>query len=89
MTEETIAGKVIFPSIPAMFQARMRDNAAFALMLPRISHLALADNWTAVADGPEFGAWNDPASPVLTPAGQAIVHAIHWAITAPSSAPAA
>ena len=53
--------------------ARELYVAAFALMLPRVSGLALADNWTAIAGGPEFGARNNPASPVLTPPGQAVV----------------
>jgi len=35
MTEEAIQGNTVFPSIPAMFQARMRDHAAFALMLKK------------------------------------------------------
>jgi hypothetical protein len=45
--------------------------AAFAAMLPRIPGLALVDDWTALADG-FYGAWQDPASPYLTPAGQAV-----------------
>jgi len=45
--------------------------AAFAAMLPRVRGLALVDCWTAFADG-FYGAWQDPTSPFLTPAGQAI-----------------
>jgi hypothetical protein len=45
--------------------------AAFAAMLPRIPGLALVDYWTALADG-FYGAWQNPASPYLTPAGQAV-----------------
>lgn len=46
--------------------------AEFALMLPRVPRLAMADNWVALAGGPEFGAWTTPASPTLTPGGQAV-----------------
>jgi hypothetical protein len=45
--------------------------AAFAAMLPRVAGLALADNWTAFADG-LYGAWQNPSSPRLSPGGQAV-----------------
>jgi hypothetical protein len=45
--------------------------AAFALLLPRVDHLALADNWAAF-NGAAFSAWTDPAHPALTPGGQAV-----------------
>jgi hypothetical protein len=51
--------------------ARELYLAEFALMLPRIPHLAMADNWTAL-NGNAFGAWIDPAEPKLSPGGQAI-----------------
>jgi len=44
---------------------------AFAAMLPRVAQLGLVDFWTAFADG-FYGAWVDPRSPGLTPAGQAL-----------------
>ena len=47
-------------------------EAYLALMLPRVRALALVDNWTAVADGPTFGAWTTPGKPVMSPGGQAV-----------------
>jgi hypothetical protein len=47
-------------------------EAELALMLPRIRHLALADNFTAVGGGDTFASWMNPAHPELTPGGQAI-----------------
>jgi hypothetical protein len=52
--------------------ARELYVAEFALMLPRIPHLALADNWSALAGGKFFSAWTNPKSPELTPSGQAV-----------------
>jgi len=52
--------------------ARELYVAEFALMLPRIPDLTLADYFTAVEQGTVFGAWANPADPTLTPAGQAV-----------------
>lgn len=51
--------------------AHERYVAAFAAMLARVSGLELVDYGTAFADG-VYGAWQDPSSPRLTPAGQAL-----------------
>ncbi|HLG93181.1 MAG TPA: hypothetical protein VKY15_09410, partial [Acidimicrobiales bacterium] len=45
--------------------------AAFAALLPRVRGLAMADNWTALGDGP-YGAWQNPSAPYLSPGGQAV-----------------
>lgn len=66
--------------------ARELYLAAFALLLPRIPHLALADVWTAL-DGPAFGAWVNPPNPQLSPAGQAVQLVDAAAMGAQSSAP--
>jgi hypothetical protein len=50
--------------------ARELYLAAFALMLPRIPHLSLADYFSALGT-PDYGAWINPAQPTLTPSGQA------------------
>jgi hypothetical protein len=60
--------------------------AAFAAMLPRISHLALVDNWEAFGDG-QFGAWQDPNSPSLSPGGQAIALVYQAALGATRAGP--
>ena len=51
--------------------ARELYLAAFALMLPRVPHLQLVDNWAAL-NGQSFSAFADPRHPVLTPGGQAV-----------------
>jgi hypothetical protein len=66
--------------------ARELYLAEFALMLPRVPHLALADYFTAL-DGPSFGAWINPAEPTLTPSGQAVAMIDAAACGAQSSAP--
>jgi hypothetical protein len=50
--------------------ARELYLAAFALMLPRIPHLSLADYFSALGTS-DYGAWINPAQPTLTPSGQA------------------
>jgi hypothetical protein len=66
--------------------ARELYVAAFALMLPRIPHLALADYFSALAT-PDYGAWINPAQPALTPSGQAAAMIDAAACGASSSAP--
>jgi hypothetical protein len=61
--------------------------AEMALMLPRIPRLAQADYFTALGSGPEFAAWDNPASPTLTPGGQAAAMIDAAACGATSSAP--
>jgi hypothetical protein len=75
------------PDLVKTSYARELYLAAFALMLPRISHLALADNYTAVAEGTDFGDWINPAKPTLTPSGQAIAMINTAACGAQSSTP--
>jgi hypothetical protein len=60
------------PNPVASSYAHELYEAEFALMLPRIQHLALADNFTAVGGGDTFASWMDPAHPELTPGGQAV-----------------
>jgi hypothetical protein len=60
------------PNPVASTYAHELYEAEFALMLPRIQHLALADNFTAVGGGDMFASWMNPAHPTLTPGGQAI-----------------
>lgn len=67
--------------------ARELYLAAFALMLPRIPHLALADNFTALAEGTDFGDWTNPAKPALSPSGQAVAMIDAAACGAKSSVP--
>lgn len=66
--------------------ARELYLAAVALMLPRVPHLALADNWSALAGGQTFSAWTDPSKPALTPGGQAVALVDAAACGASSSA---
>ncbi len=67
--------------------ARELYVAEFALMLPRIPDLTIADYFTALEEGTVFGAWANPADPTLTPAGQAVEMIGAAARGAGSSAP--
>jgi hypothetical protein len=67
--------------------ARELYLAELALMLPRVPNLAQADNFTALAGGSTFGAWDNPAKPTLTPGGQAVAMIDAAACNARSSAP--
>jgi hypothetical protein len=60
--------------------------AEWALMLPRVRHLSLAEFYSALG-GPDFGAWINPAQPELTPSGQATAMIDAAACGARSSAP--
>jgi hypothetical protein len=66
--------------------ARELYVAEFALMLPRIPHLSLADYFSALGN-PDYGAWIDPAGPTLTPSGQAAAMIDAAACDASSSTP--
>jgi hypothetical protein len=66
--------------------ARELYVAEFALMLPRVPHLAQADYFSALG-GPDFGAWINPAQPTLTPSGQAAAMIDAAACGASSSVP--
>jgi len=52
--------------------ARALYVAAFAIQLPRIPQLVLADFWSAFGGGPAYRAWNPGPPPSLTPVGQAL-----------------
>lgn len=60
------------PNPVASSYAHELYEAEFALMLPRIQRLALADDFTAVGGGDTFASWMNPAHPELTPGGQAV-----------------
>lgn len=90
LTEYNFRGPYALRSKPNLVRTsygRELFLAELALMLPRIPHLALADDWAALAGGQSFSAWKNPARPALTPSGQAVAMIDAAACGARSSVP--